>query len=70
MMLLSGGAAHVAFGSNALMEYVQFVLSAFNVPVATVLLAGIFFPRLTARAGAPGIVVRKQTPAKSLCTRK
>jgi SSS family solute:Na+ symporter len=57
MMLLSAGAAYVAFGSNALMEYVQFVLSAFNVPVATVLIAGIFFPRLTARAGAPGIAV-------------
>ena len=57
MMLAAGGAAYVAFGSNALMEYVQLALSAFNVPVAAVLLAGIFFPRLTPRAGSPAIIV-------------
>jgi hypothetical protein len=49
------------------MEYIQLVLSSLNVPIATVLMLGIFFPRIPARAGTPGLLAGTAAGILNLC---
>ena len=67
LILSAAFAAQFALSASSLMEYIQLVLSSLNVPIATVLLLGIFFPRIPARAGTPGLLAGTAVGILNLC---